>query len=318
MLVWKELIDGIFLVKENSSRVNILNSLVIEQKKQSNILIDTNYPFDDIDNLYSEIDNAEFLLFSHGHLDHTAHAFYHQNKYKTPIYIPIQESEYVTNIETLSDKIGFKKLNLEDKYRMMIKKYMKFDLCNEINSYIPGKDNFQSRNFIINTIHIPGHSPGHTAFSIKSKDETSKSILYVSDIGSHPYYGDLSSNLTEYRKSIDKLERIYLNGEYILIPAHGTYYLDKDKEFFNRIRQKIDSNEKKIVDCLNTRNYKSIKAIVEERILTSTDRIFEPIKELYYIWDGGMILNHLDELNKKGIVEKIKGNTFLDNKYKLK
>ncbi|TFG00695.1 MAG: MBL fold metallo-hydrolase [Promethearchaeota archaeon] len=317
MLVWKELIDGICLVKEDSSRVNILNSLVIEPKNHANILIDTNYPFDDIDNLYSEIGKVEFLLFSHGHLDHTAHAFYHQKKYKTPIYIPVQESEYITNIETLSDKIGFKMLNLEDKYLMMIKKYMKFDLCNNVNSYNPGEDNFQSRNFIINTIHIPGHSPGHTAFSIKSKDEDSKAILYVSDIGSHPYYGDLSSNLTEYRKSIDKLEKIYLNGEYILIPAHGTYYLDKDKDFFNRIRDKIDSNEMKIIDSLNSHNYKSIKEIVEQRILTSADKIFEPIKELYYIWDGGMILNHLDELYEKNIVEKIKGNTFLDNKYKL-
>lgn len=318
MLNWKEVVDGIYLVKENTNRVNRLNSLIIENKDESNILIDANYPFNDIDLLYSEIEDAYQLIFSHGHLDHTAHAFYHENKYHTPIFCPIQEKEYLTDLDQLMSIVGFKTLNLEEDYRTMVKEYMKYSECEEINTYIPGEHFFESQHFLINTIHIPGHSPGHTAFCIQSKRNNSPQILYVADIGSHPYYGDLNSDLKEYRKSINKLEKIYFNNDVILIPAHGNYYLQKDEAFFERIREKIDSNEKKILDCLNKNEYKPIEQIVEERILTPPERIFEPIKNLYYLWDGGMILNHLRELTDKNIVQEIKGINFLHNKYKLK
>jgi glyoxylase-like metal-dependent hydrolase (beta-lactamase superfamily II) len=318
MLTWNNLTDGISLVKERSNRTNRLNSLIIEDHEGPDILIDSNYPFDDIDQLYSRIDAPAKLLCSHGHLDHTAHAFYHLNKYKTQIVCPIQEKDYLTNFEHLLDIIGFKKLNLDSKYRMMTKEYMKFSECEEVSTFSPGKDNFQTNHYKIESIHIPGHSPGHTAFSIQSFNNKSTPILFVSDIGSHPYYGDLNSNLTEYRNSIDKLEKIYLSKNYFLIPAHGNYYLEREDDFFERIRQKINKNKKKILASLKRDAFLSIKELVEMRILTPPERIFQPIKDLYYLWDGGMILNHMRELLKEDKVQEIKDEIFLQNKYKLK
>jgi len=318
MLKWDKLIDGIYVVKEQSSRVNRLNSLVIQDEGPTNpILIDANYPFDFIDELYSKIIRSKMLLFSHGHLDHTGHAFYHQQHYSTPIYCPNQERDYLIDLEALMDRVGFTKLDLKETYLMMVKEYMKFQECTNVNSFDPGEDVFKKGPFIIKTIHIPGHSPGQTAFKISSKQNDSLQILYVADIGSHPYYGDQNSNITDYRNSINKLEKIYLNGDYILVPAHGTYYKDKDPDFFNRIREKINKNKERVFEALKKNKPVSLRELVEKRIITPEKRIVEPIKDLYYLWDGGMIYQHLIELIQEGKVDKIEHNGFLSNEYIL-
>ena len=318
-LNWNKLINGVYLVKENSNRVNRLNSLIIEDNGLTNsILIDANYPFNAIDELYSKINTSKMLIFSHGHLDHTAHAFYHQEKFNTPLFCPIQETDYITSLDKLMERVGFKKLNLKEKYSMMVKNYIKFQECKKVNSFIPGEENFEFKSFLIETIHIPGHSPGHTAFKISSKYNNKRNILYVADIGSHPYYGDLNSDIIQYRKSIDKLEKMYLNDDYILVPAHGNFYNVKDEDFFNRIREKIDSNKKNVINSLSKEKPQSLRKLIEKRIITPKERIFEPIKELYYLWDGGMINQHLNELIIENRVKKIEKNDFFSHEYLLK
>ncbi len=318
-LNWKKLINGVYLVKEKSNRVNILNSLVIQNNGLTNsLLIDANYPFDAIDELYSRIKTSKMLIFSHGHLDHTAHAFYHQEKFYTPLFCPIQEMDYLTNLDKLMERVGFNKLNLKEQYSMMIKQYIKFQECKYVNSFIPGKDNFDCASFLIESIHIPGHSPGHTAFKISSKNNKARKILYVADIGSHPYYGDLNSDIFQYRKSIDKLEKLYLNDDYILVPAHGNFYNEKDENFFNRIREKIDKNKEKVINSLSKEKPQSLRELIDQRIITPQERIFEPIKELYYLWDGGMIHQHLLELINENRVKKIEKKDFFSHEYILK
>jgi glyoxylase-like metal-dependent hydrolase (beta-lactamase superfamily II) len=318
-LKWNKLINGVYLVKEKSNRVNKLNSLMIEDNGLKNsVLIDANYPFDAIEELYSEINTSKMLLFSHGHLDHTAHAFYHQEKFNTPLFCPIQEKEYLTNLDKLMERVGFKKLKLKEKYGMMVKNYIKFQECSAVNTFIPGEDDFDHESYLIESIHIPGHSPGHTAFKISLKNNNPRKILYVADIGSHPYYGDLNSDLIQYRKSIDKLETLYLNGDYILVPAHGNFYHEKDENFFNRIREKINGNKEKVINSLSKEKPQSLRELVEKRIITPKERIFEPIKELYYLWDGGMIHQHLNELIIQNRVKKIEKNDFFSHEYLLK
>lgn len=318
MLNWDQLTDDIYLVKEESSRVNKLNSLVIQEKGSINpILIDANYPFDCIDELYSKIKRAKMLIFSHGHLDHTGHAFYHQEHYDTPLFCPIQEKDYLTNLDSLMDRVGFTKLDLKDTYKMMVTEYMKFQECSVVHSFIPGEDTFECGAFKIETIHIPGHSPGQTAFRISSEQDDFRNILYVADIGSHPYYGDQNSDISIYRDSIDKLEEIYLNGDYILVPAHGHHYIEVDPEFFNRIRNKINKNKQLVLEALHENKPTSIRELVERRIITPEDRIVEAIKDLYYLWDGGMIYQHLQELIKENRVNEIKQDGFLSNEYIL-
>ncbi|TFG00575.1 MAG: MBL fold metallo-hydrolase [Promethearchaeota archaeon] len=318
MLKWHELSKDLFLVKEQSKRVNRLNSLIIQNEGPINpVLIDANYPFDFIDDLYSKIKSAKMLLFSHGHLDHTGHGFYHQEHYNTPLFCPKQEIDYLIDLETLMERVGFSRLELKDTYLMMVKDFMKFQECKEVNSFIPGKDVFEFNSFLIETIHIPGHSPGQTAFKISSKYEGFRKILFVADIGSHPYYGDQNSDITQYRESIDKLEKIYYEDDYILVPAHGNYYINKDPDFFNRIRRKIDNNKKKVLSALTEKKPFSLRELVQKRLITPENRIVEPIKDLYYLWDGGMIYQHLQELISEGLVKEIEKGSFLSNRYIL-
>ena len=320
MLNYTTLGNKVYLAKEDSDRVNCLNSLIIEDPTPKEaILIEANYPFDEIDELYKRIaPPAKALLLSHGHTDHTAHAFYHQQNYETPIFIPVQEQEHLLSLDTLRDAAGFTQLGLEEKYNLMVREYMKFQECETVLPYTPGEKIFHYTVVNIETIHIPGHSPGHTAFALKFSPElNNKNILYVSDIGSHPYYGDLYCSLSAYRDSIDKLENIYLSGDYILVPAHGKYYLEKDPDFFNRIRRKIHKNAQKVLEALSKTEPKSIKDLVYEWFMTPKDRAHPLIKELYLLWDGGMIAQHLREFQDQGLVRKIEEKDFLNDNYIL-
>lgn len=312
--------ENIFIAKEKPKRVNVLNSLVmLDDHRGRAILIDANYPFDHIDALYEKIPSpAKALLFSHCHLDHTAHGFYHQQKYNTPLFCPIQEKDHILSLKTLMEDVGFIDLGLEDLYRMMVEQYMKFEECDSVLTFTPGKDVLEYDRFLIQTIHVPGHSPGHTAFIIKSlANDTNRKVLYVSDIGSHPYYGDNYSDLLLYRQSIDMLEKIYLADDFILVPAHGTVYEERNPQFFEKIRKRIQKNADNVLDALRKKEPKTIRAMVFEGVITPKSRQNSLIKNLYLLWDGGMIHQHLQEFMARGLVKNLDNESFLTDRYIL-
>jgi len=316
MLEYLKLSNNVNLVREDIKKVNRLNSLMIELDQNNGIiLLDANFSFDNINELYSRIKSkANALIISHFHTDHSSHAFYHEEKYNTPLYCPIQEEKYLKSHPKMMEDVGFKKLGLSEAYLFFINKIMKFKECKKINVFVPGTEILDFSSIKLQTIHIPGHSPGHTSFIINS---SSPKILYVSDIGSHPYYGDFICDLKEYRNSIDKLEKIYLSDNFALIPSHGNIYLEKKENFFDKIRERIKINEQKVIDALSKTNSKSIKDLVLDRIITPEERIYQPLKELYYLWDGGIIYKHILEFVEKGFVEKVEEKDFLNDKYIL-
>ena len=305
------------MVRESSTRPNRLNSLLIEDNTDSDsILIDANYPFQNIDELYTRVKApVKGLYFSHCHLDHTAHAFYQQQNYNAPVYVPIQEKNYITSIESMMEAVGFKKLGLTNSYMIMAKRYMKFEECQEVLTFTPGKDAIEYSGGKIETIHIPGHSPGQTAFVLKPN--AGKNVLFVSDLGSHPYYGDLNSDLNQYYESIDKMEQLYLSDDFVLVPAHGTIYPEREKGFFDRIRTKIKNYETRIFNALSTTEPKSIKELVYEGVITPKRRMVEFIKDLYLLWDGGRIYHHLNDFMERGLVEKVEEIDLVNDKYIL-
>ena len=316
MLEYLKLSNNVYLIREDFKKINRLNSLMIELDQNNGIiLLDANFSFDNINELYSRIKSkVSALIISHFHTDHSSRAFYHEEKYNTPLYCPIQEEKYLKSLSTMMEDVGFKKLGLSEAYLFFINKIMKFKECKKINVFVPGTEILDFSSIKLQTIHIPGHSPGHTSFIINS---SSPKILYVSDIGSHPYYGDFICDLKEYRNSIDKLEKIYLSDNFALIPSHGNIYLEKKENFFDKIRERIKINEQKVIDALSKTNPKSIKDLVLDRIITPEERIYQPLKELYYLWDGGIIYKHILEFVEKGFVEKVEEKDFLNDKYIL-
>ena len=317
MLSYTELSTNIFMVREPTKRPNRLNSLLIEDNEgMDSILIDSNYPFKYIDELYTRVKApVRGIYYSHCHVDHTAHAFYHEQKYSAPIFCPVQEKDYMLSIESLMERVGFRKLGLTDSYIKMIKRYMKFKECKHVNTFNPGVDIIEYFSGIIETIHIPGHSPGQTAFIIIPNE--GRKILYVADLGSHPYYGDLNSNLKRYYQSIERMKKIYRSDDYILIPAHGTIYTEREVDFFNRTRNKIKDYESKVLNALSKTVPKSIKDMVYEGVITPKDRMVDFIKDLYLLWDGGRIYHHLNDFIERGMVEKVEEKDLVNDKYLL-
>ena len=321
MLIYTELGKGFYLVQEDTDRGNKLNSLLLEDGTNSRvILIDSNYPFKFIDELYTRVKAPVLgIYYSHCHLDHTAHAYYHQEKYGAPIYVPVQEKEHLLSLDALMEDVGYNALGLKEMYFLIANDYMKFQECKTVNTFNPGIDTLDFDTFVIETIHIPGHSPGHTAFIIKRKiSNHSKKLMFIGDIGSHPYYGDLYCDLAKYRESLDKLETLYFSDDFILIPAHGTVKIEKDKDYFERIRERIKRNEQIVMNALNRTHPKSIRELVQkEYLFTSKERMHPIVKDGYLLWDGGMILLHFKEFLEQGIIKRVEEKSLLDDTYVL-
>ncbi len=320
ILDYIELGNGIYIIREKTNRPNRVNSILIEgENKSESVLIDTNYSFRHIREFYTRLKApAKRLYVSHCHLDHVAHVFYHEQKFGTPIFCPKQEENGLKSLTLSMEEMGYKKLDLEENYEKLARDIMKFQECENINIFNPGKDSIEFSGGHIETIHIPGHSPGQTAFIInKNNKNENKKVLYSSDIGSHPYYGDLNSNLSQYQDSINNLEDIYFSDDFILVPAHGNYYSEKQEEYFNKIRDRIKSNEEKILSALSKSKPKSIKDLVLEWIIRPQRISVDFITELFFLWDGGIIYHHLNDLIKKKIVEKAKKVNFLNDEYVL-
>ena len=126
MLAYTELGKGFFLVQEDTARGNKLNSLLLEDGTKSRVvLIDSNYPFNFIDELYTRVKAPVLgIYYSHCHLDHTAHAYYHQEKYGAPIYVPVQEKEHLLSLDALMEDVGYNALGLKEMYFLIAIEYL--------------------------------------------------------------------------------------------------------------------------------------------------------------------------------------------------
>ena len=104
MLEYLKLSNNVYLVREDIKKINRLNSLMIElDQNNGTILLDANFSFDNITELYSRIKSKVLaLVISHFHTDHSSRAYYHEERYKTPLYCPIQEEKYLKSVKAYS------------------------------------------------------------------------------------------------------------------------------------------------------------------------------------------------------------------------
>ena len=151
--------------------------------------------------------------------------------------------------------------------------------------------------------HLPGHTSGHSALVVESEG-----VAFIGDIdlsGFGPYYGDASSSLGDFRRSLARLPEIPAR---VWVTSHhrGVY---TDRAHFLRdlaaFAGKIDEREQRLLQLLADAP-KTLEQLVRCRLLYPAD-----YQELWVDdSERRSISMHLEELLAAGAVREEEGGIF--------
>jgi glyoxylase-like metal-dependent hydrolase (beta-lactamase superfamily II) len=147
----------------------------------------------------------------------------------------------------------------------------------------------------VRAVHMPGHTAGHSVLLVEPEG-----VAFIGDIdltGFGPYYGDGSSSLTAFRRSLDRIAELPARAWVTF--HHKGVITDRTKflELLDAYKQKIDLRERAILAALAAQP-RSLDALVSHRFL------YPQGYDEIYIEDAERktIAEHLDELIAAGRV----------------
>jgi len=316
MLIYEKVVDGIFLVYSDSQFWFKCNGILIKNKNLGDILIDCNCFYKkEIKELTKNQIDAYFV--SHVHLDHVYNLhFYEEIDPKIKIYCPIPENEYLKDFYKFIKANGILDFGIGDEFKKFAFKELNFKELNSVIGFNPGIE-FEFQSMHLRTFHIPGHSPAHTAFSIEDASEKKRKILFVSDIGltkMGAWYGFKYSNLKDVRESIKKIEKIYLNEDYIITSGHGPVIFEKQPKLFNNLLKMMDNIDKKLIDMLDPIKPKGLDDLIFKGLFFSENYLSSREGDsILYFFENNMITSHIVELVEKGKVIEVGKNQWILN-----
>lgn len=148
----------------------------------------------------------------------------------------------------------------------------------------------------VRAFHMPGHTAGHTVLLVEPEG-----VAFIGDIdltGFGPYYGDASSSLRDFRRTLARLPDIPAK---VWVTSHhrGIY---TDREHFLRdlaaYTAKLDEREQRLLAMLRE-SPKTLAQLVEQRLL------YPPGYEALWVVSAETraISQHLAELQADGRVQ---------------
>ncbi len=329
MLTYTKLVDGIYLVNSDYKFPWQCHAILIKDIDDSgNILIDANFIRKDQRQLLKCLDyKVEAYFATHTHLDHInrVHIF-EKLMPDVNIYCPAPEHEIMLDINNFIEINGALDFGVGESMKEMIYSFMGFKEIKKVIGFTPG-DKFEYGNTILDTIPLPGHSPGHFAMIIKHKNEKHRKILLASDMGLEefgPWYGFKYNNIKTIRGEVKVMEDIYLQDDFILVSSHGTLLYDKKPEIFKEILKKIDIHGEKLFKMLDSQTPKGLNDLLLKGVIYNPKTIMKHAKAnktmegLWKFWEGGFLLNHLYEWEaQEKVIELTKNPNLFEKKWIL-
>ena len=145
--------------------------------------------------------------------------------------------------------------------------------------------------------HLPGHTSGHCALVIESEG-----VAFIGDIdltGFGPYYGDATSNLAAFRRSLrDVAEldaRIWITSHHRAVIADRAQFLADLARFAAKLDQRSDT----LLGYLREKPH-TLAELVRRRLLYPTDFSLPYVESA----EENSILMHLDELIDASMVAR--------------
>jgi len=304
MLHYKKIEEGIFLVKSDVNFPWKCNGIVAQTQGGENILIDCNFTAKEIDSLLQKMGPRVAAYFaSHVHMDHVNNI----KNYETlgiKIYCPIPEDRYLLHIDTFLRENGAADYGLLDQFKFFVANIAHFRELNSVSGFAPGMK-FTFGEFVIETIPLPGHSPGHTAFAIRDLTNHRRNVLFASDIGLDPvgaWYGFKYNHMKDLRASIARIEAIYNHEDFILTSGHGPIYFEKQYGVFQEIRDKIEHTKQRLLALFDPKTPRGLGDVTLKGVFYRKETVQdldETFRGLHNFWEGAALSNLIEELEQE-------------------
>ena len=155
----------------------------------------------------------------------------------------------------------------------------------------------------VRAVHMPGHTAGHCVLLVEPQG-----IAFIGDIdlsGFGPYYGDATSDLGEFRRSLARLEALPAS---VWITSHHKGVITERADFLAKLSAyawRLDEREQRLLQMLAA-GPRTLADLARERLLYPPDHDS--------LWvdcaERRSISQHLEELVAAGRVRRIADNRF--------
>lgn len=285
--------DVEFIWAKNSQEFLFSNSIYI--RGEQGVIVDPSASFTYIAELASAR-AVQIVLNTHYHADHRS-----LNHLFSDVIFASPEAD----AKAISDFEEYCKIAVDDPQsfyltwiRDVYKKYKIID-C-PVALKLKDGDTLNTGLEKIRIIHIPGHTPGHSALYFENID-----TLYTSDIDLTPYgpwYANPVSDIELFKTSIARVRDIQCAA---YVTSHGERIYDREKflERLDRYNEHFAARDEKILEALREKPME-IDELCSRGIVYRKASLVDPLKCFFQLQ---MVRKHLVILKQQGLIKDNSG-----------
>lgn len=235
--------------------------------------------------------DADLAILGHVHEDHMAGLHLMPGK---PVHVHQADLQAARSFEGLSRHYGYPQPVL-DKLRHKIERDFHYAPRPDAVGYADGAL-WELGGVSVRAVHLPGHTAGHCVLLVEPQG-----IAFIGDIdlsGFGPYYGDATSSLADFRRSLQRLPGLPAT---CWITSHHKGVVHERTQFDELLRAfaaRIDEREARLLQMLAA-GPQTLADLVRQRLL------YPPHAEDLWIdcAEAHSIAQHLQELAAAGRVQ---------------
>lgn len=242
-----------------------------------------------------EFDATELVVLGHVHEDHMAGL---HRLPKAPVHVHEADLAAARSWEGFAAHYG----SSAERLPGMLEKFRRDFFYAPRPDAIAYRDGavFELGGATVRAIHMPGHTAGHCVLLVEPEG-----VAFIGDIdltGFGPYYGDATSNLGDFRRSLARLAEI--PARVWVTSHHRGVYTDRARFLadLTAYAAKLDEREAKLIGWLDE-GPATIDALVERRLLYPPHATSPWVSEA----ETRSIAQHLEELVAQGRVTAADG-----------
>ncbi len=279
-----ELAPNIFYIPgENNSRFPYCACLYLKGKKLR-VLIDAGMGVENLAPVKEM--GIDLLILTHCHIDHR---LTRREILEVPVWCHEGEAIYLKDREYFYTSMGLKRSGLELSGL--------FDFAHgvfgtEIDHRLVDGESIELGGITLETIHTPGHTPGHVAFFIPEHGLLFSGDIDLTPFG--PFYGHDFADISDFLGSIEKLSQI---GAKMVISGHAGPFNGNLLERFRQYGEVIHNRDRLLLHKLS--QPKSIESFKGRNLFYKT---YPDFPDLIRWFELVHIEKHLARLESMGKV----------------
>jgi glyoxylase-like metal-dependent hydrolase (beta-lactamase superfamily II) len=237
------------------------------------------------------LDSADLAILGHVHEDHMAGLHLMPGK---PVHVHTADLDAARSFDGLSLHYGYPQPVL-DNLRRKIEADFHYKPRPDAIGYADGAV-WDLGGVRVRAVHMPGHTAGHSVLLVEPDGIAFIGDIDLSSFG--PYYGDATSNLTEFRRSLTRLPELPAT---CWITSHHKGVVQDRAQFLDMLRAfsaRIDEREVQLLQMLAA-GPQTLADLVRQRLL------YPPHADDLWIdcAEARSIEQHLHELAAAGRVQ---------------